>query len=305
MEKVLVSGATGFIGSHLIRRLKQEGYDVFIVVRPTTDINAVKETVQLKNIVVLDDREELYRKIKAIHPFVYIHLMGIFCTNHNCANIIQMIDANIKDSLLILDAVNEVGCKKVINTASYWQNRQNRVYSPVNLYAAMKQAFETLLVHYVENENMSVITLTIFDTYGAGDQRKKILNIVYQLEDGETLDLTDGEQKMYLCHIDDIVSGYLVAIEKIKTLEGGKTLKYALRDNGEPVTLKNILMVAVRIWGKKVKLNFGAIERKKNEIDDPNDYGIVLPGWKVRVKLEDGLKNMKKRQDDSSKCFNE
>ena len=294
MEKVLVSGASGFIGSHLIERLKQEGYDVSIVVRPTTDISVVKESVPLQNIVVLDDREELYRKIKVIEPFIYINLMGMFCTRHNCENITQLVDANIKDSLLVLDAVNEAGCKRVINTASYWQNRQNKDYSPINLYAAMKQAFETLLAHYIENENMSVITLTIFDTYGAGDRRKKILNIVYQIQDGETLDLTNGEQKMYLCHIEDIVSGYLTALEKVKALEGGKALKYALRGNGEPIALKEFLMTAVHVWRKDVRLNFGAIKRNKAEIDDPNGYGVVLPGWEAKVGLEDGLKKYEK-----------
>ncbi len=290
MEKILMSGATGFIGSHLLKRLKQEGYEVFIVVRPTTDVCVVKETVPSQNIVVMEDREELYRKLKEIQPYIYIHLMGVFCTSHNSGNIMQMVDANIRDSILILDAVNEAGCKKVINTASYWQNRYNRDYAPINLYAATKQAFETLLAHYIENENMSVITLTIFDTYGAGDKRKKILNIVYQLKNGETLDLTNGEQKMYLCHIDDIVLGYLTALETIKVLEGGTTLKYALRDGGEPVALKKILMTAVRVWGKNVNLNFGAIERNKAEIEDPNGYGVVLPGWKAKVGLEDGLK---------------
>lgn len=290
MEKILMSGATGFIGSHLLKRLKQEGYEVFIVVRPTTDVCVVKETVPSQNIVVMEDREELYRKIKEIQPYIYIHLMGVFCTSHNSGNIMQMVDANIRDSILILDAVNEAGCKKVINTASYWQNRYNRDYAPINLYAATKQAFETLLAHYIENENMSVITLTIFDTYGAGDKRKKILNIVYQLKNGETLDLTNGEQKMYLCHIDDIVSGYLTAIKKVKGLEDGKVLKYALRESGEPLALKEILMSAVRIWGKNVNLNFGAIARNKVEIDDPNGYGVILPGWEAKVGLEEGLK---------------
>lgn len=298
MEKILMSGATGFIGSHLIKRLKQEGYELFIIVRPTTDVSAVKEIVPIKNIVVLAEREELYRKIKEIKPFIYIHLMGAFYTSHNSMNITQMIDANIRDSLLVLDAVNESGCKKIINTASYWQNRENQSYSPVNLYAATKQAFETLLVHYIENEKLSVITLTIFDTYGAGDKRKKILNTVYQLKDGEMLDLTNGEQKMYLCYIDDIVSGYLAAIEKVKTLEGGKALKYALRDDGEPIALKDILMTAVHVWGKNIKLNFGAIERKKTEIDDPSGYGDVLPNWETSVGLEDGLKRYDKEAGD-------
>lgn len=291
-ERILVSGATGFIGSHLIKRLKQEGYEVFIIVRPTTDVSAVKEIAPLEQMAVLDDREEFYRKIKEIQPYIYVHLMGVFYTNHNCGNIMQMIDANIRDSLIVLDAVNEAGCKKVVNTASYWQNRQNRTYSPVNLYAATKQAFETLLAHYIENESMSVLTLTIFDTYGSGDKRRKILNLVYQLKDGETLDLTNGEQKMYLCHIDDIVSGYMTAVKKVKELEGGKVLKYALRGSGEPIMLKEILMTAVRIWRKDVILNFGVIERNKAEIDDPSGYGVVLPGWEAKVGLEDGLKNM-------------
>lgn len=302
MEKILMSGATGFIGSHLLKRLKQEGYEVFIVVRPTTDIRVVKETVPIHNIVVMDDREELYRKINEIQPYIYIHLMGVFCTNHNSGNIMQMIDANIRDALLILDAVNEAGCKKVINTASYWQNRGNRDYAPINLYAATKQAFETLLTHYIENENISVITLTIFDTYGAGDKRKKILNLVYQLKDGETLNLTNGEQTIYLCHIEDIVSGYLTAVEKVKGLESGKALKYALRDGEEPVALKKILMTAVRIWGKNVNLNFGAIERNKAEIEDPNGYGVVLPGWEAKVGLEDGLKKYDREMEISGGC---
>ena len=292
MERILISGASGFIGCHLVERLKKEKYELFVIVRPSTDMNVWKGMINKKNVVVLEEREMLYHKIKEIKPFIYIHLMGVFYTKHNCMNITQLIDSNIRDSLVILDAVNEAGCKKVINTASYWQNKINREYSPVNLYAATKQAFETLMAYYVENENMSVITLTIFDTYGPEDRRNKILNTLYRLKDGETLDLTSGEQKLYLCYIDDIVSGYLVAIETINELEGGKVLKYALRDKGTPVALKDVLMKAVDVWEKKVNLNFGAVERKKAEIDDPTDYGIVLPKWEAKVKLEDGLKKM-------------
>ena len=290
MERILISGASGFIGYNLIRRLRQENYELFVIVRPTTDTSIFERILPLKNIVVFNNMAEVYQKIKDIKPFIYIHLMGFFLTNHSINNITQMIDANIKDSLVILDAVNESGCRRVINTASYWQNRNNQEYSPVNLYAATKQAFETLLTHYVENNNLSVITLVIFDTYGAMDKRNKILNLVYKLRDGENIDLTDGKQKMYLCYIDDLISGYLSAIEQLKALEHGKMLKYALRDKSDAIPLRNILETAIRIWGKNVKLNFGVIERKSKGIDDPSGYGIILPNWKPKVSLEEGLR---------------
>lgn len=292
MERILISGASGYIGCHLIEKLKKEKYELFVIVRPTTDRHILKGKINEENIIVLESPDALYHKIKKIKPYLYIHLMGVFYEKHNNKNIIQLIDSNIRDALLILDAVNGAGCKKVINTASYWQNRLNSVYSPVNLYAATKQAFETLMTHYVENENMSVITLTIFDTYGPQDQRGKIISKIYQLKDGDTLELTSGEQKLYLCHIDDVVSGYLTAIKIIKEMEGGKALKYALRDRGKPIVLKDALMMAVAIWGKHVRLNFGSIKQKKIAIDDPTDYGIVLPGWEAKVRLEDGLKDI-------------
>jgi nucleoside-diphosphate-sugar epimerase len=283
---VVITGATGFIGNAVAQRLSQE-HTVWCTMRRTSDVSKL-ENIRC-DVLYVDERASLYKSLSEIRPEMVIHLAGVFLSEHNSENIAGMIDSNIDFPAVLFDAAYEAGCRQYINTGSCWQNFQGKVYEPVNLYAATKQALEDVLKYYVYAKNAKAITLSIFDSYGPNDTRNKILNIIARLSDGDSIGMSGGEQKMYLCYIEDIVNAYIQAIRLLQDMEKGTYAKYAVRDE-QPLSLREIVEMYLAISGKHIDVHWGERAYREREIMDPSGWGMVMPGWHIQYSLEDGLK---------------
>ena len=283
--RIIITGATGFIGNAVARRVSRE-HDVWCTVRRTSDLS------KLTNVgcryLCVDDRDTLYEKCVEIKPEIVIHLAGVFLSEHRSDNIAGMLDSNIDFPTMLFDAAYEAGCRQFINTGSCWQNYHGEAYNPVNLYAATKQAIEDILKYYVNAKEVKAITLSIFDSYGPDDSRDKILNVVARLNDGDSIGMSGGEQKMYLCYIEDIVNAYVRAINLLQNMGAGEYEKYAVRDE-KAYSLKEIMNLYIKTSGKNIEIHWGERKYRKREIMDPSGWGDVLPGWHVQYPLEKGM----------------
>lgn len=284
--RILITGATGFIGNAVAKKLSQK-HEMWCTLRKSSDKSKL-ENIECK-VVFVDERQMLYEKFEAIRPELVIHFAGIFLSEHCNDNIAEMIDSNIDFPTILFDAAYESGCRQFINTASCWQNYQGEEYNPVNLYAATKQAVEDILQYYVRAKDAKVITLSIFDSFGPNDSRNKVLNIVSRLGNGDSIEMSGGEQKMYLCYIEDIVSAYIQAINLLNNMKAGEYEKYAVRDE-RAYSLKEIVSIYLLYSGKHINIQWGAREYRNREIMNPSGWGKVIPGWKVRYPLEEGMK---------------
>lgn len=246
------------------------------------------ENVKCK-LVYVDDRQTLYEEMEIVKPEIVIHLAGIFLSEHKDDDIAALIDSNIDFPTILFDAAYKSGCRRFINTASCWQNYQGESYNPVNLYAATKQAIEDILKYYVMAKGAEAITLNIFDSYGPNDLRKKVLNIVSGLKDGDSIGMSGGDQRMYLCYIEDIVSAYIQAINLLYSMKGGEYKKYAVRDEST-YSLKEIITCYLTLSGKHINVRWGERPYRSREIMDPSGWGDVLPGWQIQYPLELGMK---------------
>lgn len=284
--RIIITGATGFIGNAVAQRLCIE-HTIWCAVRRTSNLSKLENMGC--SFLYVDDREALYEKLSEIKPEMVIHLAGVFLGEHRSDNIAGMLDSNIDFPTVLFDAAYEAGCRQFINTGSCWQNYQGESYNPVNLYAATKQAIEDILKYYVNAKEVKAITLSIFDSYGPDDSRNKILNIVARLKDGESIDMSGGEQKMYLCYVEDIVNAYVQAINLLQNMRLGEYAKYAIRDE-KAYSLKEIINLYLEISGKKIEIHWGKRDYRKREIMDPSGWGKVLSGWHVQYPLEKGMK---------------
>lgn len=284
--RILITGATGFIGSAVAERISRE-HEVWCTLRKASDKSKLKDAECA--FIYVDERQTLYEELARVRPEIAIHIAGIFLSEHNRDNIAGMIDSNIDFPAVLFDAAYEAGCRQFINTASCWQNYQGEAYNPVNLYAATKQAVEDILQYYVEAKNAKAITLTIFDSYGPNDSRGKVLNIVSKLKDGDSIMMSGGEQRMYMCYIEDIVSAYVRAVGLLESMNAGTYEKYAVRDE-TAYSLKEIISMYLKLSGKNINIQWGARKYRDREIMDPSGWGCVLPGWQARYSLESGMK---------------
>ena len=288
--RILLSGATGFIGKSFVDSCYKD-YEIHCIVRQTSDTRCLDNKVAIHR---FSELKQLYDVASEIRPDVLIHLAGLFLSNHDEDSIEELLHSNIVFSTVLFDAVNEAGCNKILNFGSYWQNYNGEDYCPVNLYAATKQSVEDILRFYSDAKGSRVITLALFDTYGKNDKRKKILNIVNDLRDGDVLEMTGGEQRVYMVHISDIIKAIRITIDMLFQEQKGGYQKFFLRDEN-PIRLRDLVNLLIRVHNKSVGIKYGVRPYRDREIMNPEGIGQVLPGWKPEVSLEDGLRNMIKK----------
>lgn len=289
MERLIISGATGYIGIHLTAELVSK-YNVYAIVRRRSKLKALRKYIPEQHIIVIDDeRNNFYQTIKDVRPKYFVHLAGKFVSNHSQDDMEELLESNFNIPVKMLDAICLAGCKNIINTGSYWQNYNGEIYNPVNFYAASKQAFSDMIKYYTEVMGCKSITLKLFDTYGPNDSRKKVLNLIRNMKDGEVLDMTSCTQKVYYCYIDDVVVAFIKALQLVKEMEPGASEIYSVREK-DAVPLKDVVIKLKEITGKDIRLNFGSRPDRCREIMEPGGIGEVLPGWRSRMPLEAGLK---------------
>ena len=170
------------------------------------------------------------------------------------------------------------GANYLVNTGTSWQHFENQSYSPVNLYAATKQAFEVLLEYYVEARELRVITLKLFDTYGPNDPRPKLLNLLKGLVNhDQRLAMTAGEQKIDMVHVEDVVRAFTIASDRLMQ---GKVLgmeSYAV-SSGRHLHLRELVNMVETKLVYKLPIDWGAKPYRKREVMTPW-RGKQLPGW--------------------------
>ncbi len=286
-KKILITGATGYIGRHLCRELVQYNYEVFVLVRKNSLLEELNKFISKSHIIFVD--EFMMHNVIECHADVCIHLAGKFMTTHKLEDISDLLESNFIFPAKVFEAAYVGGCRVFLNAGSYWQNYNNEDYNPVNYYAALKEATKKLLQYYAYTNSCYVITLKIFDTYGKEDKRRKILNILAGLQDGDSIDMTEGIQKMYFCHIDDIVNAFFIAMKRSENYLEGRYEEFFLRGE-EAVALKDIVETYLRVSQKSITVNWGKREYAEKDILDPNNWGQTLPGWSPQIGLEEGLK---------------
>lgn len=288
--KYILTGATGYIGSNLARKLVEEGNDVNVIIREKSSLELIEDIKSRINIFVYNSKiESLISLFKKVEADVVIHLASLFISEHKSLEVNKLIESNIKFSTEILEAMKESSTKCIINTGTSWQHFENDSYNPVCLYAATKEAFESIIEYYAQSHNIKCITLELFDSYGPNDNRPKLLNLLERFSKEESvLSLSPGEQILDLVHISDIVEGYLVAINRIANKNDNKKEKYVL-SSGNRVKLKDLIELYELVTGRHVSVIWGAREYRKREVMIPWEYGVILPHWKAKITLKEGL----------------
>lgn len=275
---ILVTGATGFIGKHLVRELNRT-HCVHILVRPSSKWGdlGVEHCVEFNG-----DIEFLANYLKANAIEGIIHLASLYIAEHKPSQIKELLMSNIYLGTALLEAAKIAGIRWFLNTGTIWQNYNSPdyadEYNPVNLYAATKQAFMTMAKYYTETSQLRFVTLKLCDTFGPDDTRRKIFSLFDNIsKSGAPLDMSPGEQRMDILHIDDVVNGFIVLANMLSDETQSLESEYVL-SSGVQLSLKELASIYERKNHVHLNINWGGRPYRQREVMVPYK-GKILPNW--------------------------
>ena len=297
MKRVIITGATGFLGTHLVKRLIKDGIEVHAVIRPLSNTMTLDEVSGEKVIYHIHEKEnDLIDIMKTIlergDVDVVYHLAAMVQSNQLMDKVEDIIESNIIFGTSLLEAMRRCNVRNFINTGTYWQHYNDELYNPVNMYAASKQAFEDILKYYIEAGGVKAINLCLFDNYGPQDRRNKLMNLLKKIANtDEMLKMSPGEQKIDLVYVDDVVDAYIKAGSYLVDKKYEFCKKYSVSSN-KVVTLKELVKIIEKTIGKPLNIVWGGLPYRSREIMVPYSKGERLPGWSPKISLEEGIKKI-------------
>ncbi len=292
MSRILITGMTGYIGSSLAKSLLESQHQVYALVREP--LNETYLTPELKkNVLFLQydgTGESVLRALTQCQPELVYHLATFYTGAHTLDDCKKMISSNLELGTYLLESMSAAGCEKLIYTTSVttrWYG--DRLYKPLSLYAATKQAFSDIVEFYTDMGSIKAIQLALSDTYGPGDHRKKVLNLIRKAIITNTpIDLSMGTQIYDAVFIDDVVRALVQANNQFDTTTFPHvTYQISSREN---YTLRETIDLLLRSNHLSLRANWGGRPEVKREVKDKLRVYQPLPDWQPEVGLEEGLR---------------
>ena len=283
MHSYIVTGATGFIGGHLVASLLQSGHRVIAPIRVSSNHTLPSGVISV-DVEDFDSMVETFRGSDGV-----FHLATMFRGNHTPSEIRQMVDSNVTTLAFVCEAVCAAEVPSLVYTESATQHVGGVEYSPFTLYAATKQAGTDILRYYARR-GLRTACISLFDTMGPNDTRGKLISLLERTATDESvLQMSPGAQLVDYLYVDDVVSGLTSAMHLIESPD--VTSPYFARLSSlAPVPLKQFVEMVEKTIGKKIRVAWGAREYREGEMFEPWSWPPILEGWTPVVPLETGVR---------------
>ena len=299
--RALITGATGYIGSALARHLHAAGWEVHALLRASSDPAALTASIDQIDCHRLNESEDggAVALVERLRPDGVFHLASHIQPGHVASDIRPMLESNVGLGVALLEGLSRINADRqgapsvLVAAGTYWAYNAHGENAPNSLYAASKRAFEAFLPFYAAHCDVPCCSLLLYDVYGLHDPRGKLIPALVDSvlsPEADTLAMSPGEQLLDLVYLDDVVQGFIVAAEGLRSgrIDAGR---YRL-DSGERVSLKDLVAVLTEVAGRAPAVAFGARPYPGNQIMVPLEAGPRLPGWAPVVSLAQGLQTL-------------
>lgn len=294
--KVLVTGANGFIGSHLVKRLLESEAKVLAIVKNRYNLWRLEEYIPWISIeeININDGNKLESKIRLYKPDYVFHLAA-YGVDFNKQDYLEAIKSNILGTFNVVNSLKNVSFKKLINLGSSaeYGDKKNKMKEdmlpePLNSYGSTK-ACATILAHQIARENnINIITLRPFGVFGEGEERHKLFcDIIMSVLENKEIELTKGEQLRDYCYVENIIDGMMLAAQS----DDIKNEIFNIA-SGEIHPLNYFVDLIMKHMSYEKKPVYGAIPYRKNGLWSPVaniDKIKTMLNWSPRISLEEGI----------------
>lgn len=293
--KIIVTGGSGFLGSHMIPALEAQGHTILNV--DIREPNYIEVETVIADILDKQKMKEVIKDADAV-----LHLAGLIEAGESVKDPQRFIDVNISGTVCVLEAMreNEINTILFSSSAAVYGEPKNIPIKeddptmPINPYGMTKLAMEGLISSYVKAHGMTGVALRYFNLYGPKEHHEPeshaMPRFIKQVYEGKEVTVYgSGEHQRDYIHVKDIADAHL------------KALDYALQHKGEyhyfnlstqkPSTVLDIARAVEKAMGKQAKIN--------HLPERPGDPLVLYAsaqkakevlGWQAQVSLEDGIK---------------
>lgn len=282
-DTILLTGATGFLGSHILKNLLDNNFNVIILKRSFSNTWRIDDILD-KTIAYDVDKVDIEKTFKENKIDIVIHTATKYGRKNE--SFLEILDSNLFFPLKLLDLSLRYNVKTFLNTDTTAYNHF------INYYSLTKMQFVEWL-KLLDNK-IRIFNLKLEYIYGEADDTSKFLPmlIINLLKGVNTIDLTPGNQERDFIYIEDVVNAYIDIILEKDNFSNG-FYEYSI-GSGESIKIKDLVLLIKKMTNNEVtQLNFGALQYRSNEImySKANIKKIRDEvGWTPKFSLEEGLK---------------
>jgi len=291
---ILVTGATGFIGPHLVRRLMAAGARVTCLILAKTELGGLPAGAA-SHVADMRDVGAVRAVVRAVHPAIVFHLAAAGVTEFGI-DPIAAVQVNVEGTLNLLAALEGTGYGRFLfagTSHEYGTNsppfREEQSPAPANVYAASKSSAWLFCQMYHRARGWPVVCVRPFGVYGPGQRPPAFLPTLIQAAlRGESFPMTGGEQVRDLVYVKDVVEGMLRAA----TAPGVEGQVFNLC-SGEGVSLAELARRVLAFMGDPIRLDLGALPYRPGgmwRMVGDNSRARQALAWQPTTLLDEGLR---------------
>lgn len=285
-ETALVTGGAGFLGSHLVQRLLDDGWEVHATSRSDRGSSSDRLVFHRAD---LADYDAAKRILRATRPDVVFHLAGSVGAAPDQSLVLETYQSHVTSTLNLLTLADDFDLRRIVLTGSLLEPTGTMDQAiPSSPYAAAKVTTTLYARMFYRLYRTPVVVVRPFMTFGPGQHPQKLLPyVINSLVDGVSPKLSSGGWRSDWIYVSDVIDGMLAAVET--TGAEGADIDLG---RGELKSSREIVSAVHGLMHSTVPLQFGGIEDRPSAPERIANISIPreLLGWAPRVSLEDGLR---------------
>lgn len=303
MKKIFITGASGFIGSHLVERALKKKFKVTALVKYNSKNNwGWLEDVKSPNLKVVtgDIRDsDMMQSLIKKHDYV-IHLAALIGIPYSYHAVESYYETNVMGTLNILNACKKSKPKKILVTSTS-EVYGTAIYTPIDEkhplqaqspYSASKIASDKLAEAFANSFDLPIVVVRPFNAYGPRQSARAIIPTIMSqiIEGNQKVEIGNSSPYRDYNFVEDIAEAF------IKILESKKTINQVINiSSGKEIQIKQLAKKIIKISEKKIILKFSKkrfrpIKSEVNRLLGSNKKILKLTTWKPKTRLDIGLK---------------
>jgi len=297
LKNVLITGANGFLGSHVLEELVANNYSPILLVRPTSDLWRIKKFLPLCSLFeIQEDGKNLPALFENFKINCIVHTATEYGKDNTLTNLLK---TNIILPIELVELGIEFGVEVFINTDTFFAKEQFH-QSYLNQYTQSKRILQSLLFDL--SDRIKIINVRLEHLFGENDTDQKFVTLIFNklLANAPEVLLTEGNQKRDFVYVRDVANAYLKIIDQSFAIEKYKEFEVG---TGKSISVRAFVERMASILSANTDLKFGALPTRKGDIEDSfaSIDELLKIGWSPAYSLDDAINNMIIKEKDRLK----